>query len=37
MIGDQNMIKNGWKYEVWGTSSDPLTWLEKNTQFNNPR
>ena len=24
------MVKNGWMYEVWGTSEDPSTWLEQN-------
>lgn len=24
------MRKNGWHYEVWGTSEDPSTWFEQN-------
>jgi hypothetical protein len=30
LIGDFNMVKSGWLYEVWGTSEDPSTWLEQN-------
>jgi hypothetical protein len=30
LIGDHLMVKNGWMYEVWGTSEDPSTWLEQN-------
>ena len=30
LIGDFNMVKSGWMYEVWGTSEDPSTWLEQN-------
>ncbi|CDW73869.1 poly adp-ribose polymerase member 14-like protein [Stylonychia lemnae] len=37
IIGDQDMQKNGFYYEVWGTSRDPSSWYEKNTQYNNPR
>lgn len=24
------MRKNGWHYEVWGTSEDPSSWFEQN-------
>ncbi len=37
IVGDENMKKNGFIYEVWGQNRDPSTWYEKNTQFNNPR
>jgi hypothetical protein len=37
IVGDQNMVKTGFKYEVWGTSSDPSTWFEKNTQYTRAR
>ena len=30
LIGDHNMVQNGWQYDVWGTSQDPTTWLEQN-------
>jgi hypothetical protein len=28
IIGDQQQIKNGWQYAVWGASADPSTWYE---------
>jgi hypothetical protein len=30
IIGDQNAVKNGWIYAVWGPSSDPTKWQEQN-------
>eukprot|EP00347_Sterkiella_histriomuscorum_P016753 403351985 len=32
IIGDQNHQKNGFTYHVSGTSSEPSTWTQKNTQ-----
>eukprot|EP00347_Sterkiella_histriomuscorum_P011140 403373605 len=37
IIGDQNQQKNGFTYHVSGTSSDPSTWTEKNTQTGDAR
>jgi len=30
IVGDQEEVKNGFKYEVWGMSEDPSTWKEQN-------
>ena len=30
IIGDMGQVKNGWKYAVWGSTSDPSSWFEQN-------
>ena len=30
MIGEYKKKKSGYNYSVWGLSSDPSTWVEKN-------
>lgn len=37
IVGDQGNVQNGFHYEVWGDSSDPSTWLEKNTRYTTAR
>lgn len=35
IIGDINAQKNGWRYAVWGASSDTNTWREQNITLKN--
>ena len=35
IIGDQRCVKNGFKYHVWGASTDPNTWFEQNSTIEN--
>ncbi|CDW85392.1 UNKNOWN [Stylonychia lemnae] len=37
IVGDQNRIKNGFGYAVFGNSQDPSTWYEKNMQIGTQR
>jgi len=30
-------VQNGFKYHVWGTSADPLTWYEQNCTLENAK
>ena len=30
IVGDMNCVKNGHKYNVWGTSQVSITWFEQN-------
>jgi hypothetical protein len=36
-VGDQNCVKNGFIYNFWGTSNDPSTWVQENTQTKKTR
>ncbi|CDW84031.1 UNKNOWN [Stylonychia lemnae] len=33
ITGDQNQVQNGFKYAVWGSSSDSTQWYEMNLKF----
>ncbi len=35
IVGDLGKNKNGWLYDVWGSSSDPNTWFEQNKSVTN--
>lgn len=38
VVGDQNQVKSGYKYEIWGASADASTWYEQNiTLVNAPK
>ncbi|TNV84716.1 hypothetical protein FGO68_gene4511 [Halteria grandinella] len=35
IVGDQQLAKNGFLYQVWGASEDPSTWFEQNVTLKN--
>ncbi len=34
ITGDAKGVAIGYRYEVWGNSSDPMTWRQRNKTLN---